>query len=253
MTVAKKVVIFAHSFVGLEIIKYFTEHYSDDLLQVVVMQKESDIYTYAKNNRIKVSIYGSNEYVNFISSNEFDTGFLIWWPKIISKELLTKAKNGFINTHPSFLPFCKGKHYNFWTLVKNCKFGVTLHYVDEGIDTGDIICQKAIEYDWLDNGQTLFEKARSEMINLFKAFYPKYREDKISRIKQDPQKNSYHHSSEIDIMSRLDLSKNYLLKNILNLLRARTFFGHPACFFEDPETKKEYEVRISIREKNKNK
>jgi methionyl-tRNA formyltransferase len=148
MTVAKKVVIFAHSFVGLEIIKYFIEHYSDDLLQVVVMQKESDIYTYAKNNKIKVSIYGSNEYVNFISSNEFDTGFLIWWPKIISKELLTKAKNGFINTHPSFLPFCKGKHYNFWTLVKNCKFGVTLHYVDEGIDTGDIICIKEFDFNF---------------------------------------------------------------------------------------------------------
>ena len=253
MTVAKKVIIFAHSFVGLEITKYFVKYYSDDLLQVVVMEKGSDIYNYAKNNAIKVSVYDSSEYINFISSNKFDVGFLIWWPKIIPKKLFTKAKNGFINTHPSFLPFCKGKHYNFWTLVENCKFGVTLHYVDEGIDTGDIISQKVIEYDWLDNGQTLFEKARSEMINLFIEFYPKFRENKIKRIKQDSKKISYHHSSEIDVMSKLDLSRNYMLKDILNLLRARTFSGYPACFFEDPQTKKQYEVRISIREKNKNK
>ena len=163
--------------------------------------------------------------------------------------MINKAKFGFINTHPSFLPFSRGKHYNFWTLVEETKFGVTLHYVDKDIDSGDIIYQKRINYDWLDNGESLFNKAKIEMINMFKEFYPLYRNDKLSAKKQNLEEGSYHHSSEIEKISVLDLDKSYKLRNILNLLRGRTFNGHPACSFYDSKSLKSYYVRVSITEK----
>ena len=49
--------------------------------------------------------------------------------------------------------------------------------------------------------------------------------------------------------SELDLDKSYKLRNILNLLRGRTFNGHPACSFYDRESLKSYYVRVSITEK----
>lgn len=250
MHLPEKSIIFAHSDVGLAITKYLANNYLEDLLQVVVLEEDSDIYRYAKNAGIGVCVFGSDTYNNFIATQEFDTGFLVWWPRIIPKELFTKAKDGFINTHPSLLPYCQGKHYNFWTIVEDCPFGVTLHYVNEEIDTGDVIYQKEIKYDWLDTGETLFKRARLEMVSLFKEFYPLYRKGELRRVKQDSGQGSFHHSSELDAASRLDLSKKYLLKDILNLLRARTFEGHPSCSFEDTSTDKHYEVRISITEKD---
>lgn len=46
-----------------------------------------------------------------------------------------------INLHTSFLPWNKGAHPNFWSFVENTPKGVTLHVMDEGIDTGPIIAR----------------------------------------------------------------------------------------------------------------
>ena len=51
--------------------------------------------------------------------------------------------------------------------MEKVPFGVTLHFIDSGIDTGDIVFQKSIPYDWCDTGETLYKKAQAEMINLF--------------------------------------------------------------------------------------
>tara|TARA_Y100000741_G_scaffold207792_1_gene158168 strand:- start:877 stop:1632 length:756 start_codon:yes stop_codon:yes gene_type:complete len=246
---SKKIVVFADSDVGLEITKFLVKDFYEDIAHVVLTSHDSIIKEICNESAIDVSVYGSDKYNEFIKNTTFDVGFLIWWPKIISEELINKAKFGFINTHPSFLPFSRGKHYNFWTLVEETKFGVTLHYVNKGIDSGDIIYQKRINYDWLDNGESLFNKAKTEMINMFKEFYPLFRNDKLSAKKQNLKEGSYHHSSEIEKISELDLDKSYKLRNILNLLRGRTFNGHPACSFYDRESLKSYYVRVSITEK----
>ena len=111
---SKKVVVFADSFVGLEITKFLTENFFDDIIHVVVENENSEIMKFVSNKGIASSVFGSEKYENFISSNDFDVGFLIWWPKIIPERLIKKAKDGFINTHPSFLPFASGVKYFFF-------------------------------------------------------------------------------------------------------------------------------------------
>ena len=246
---SKKIIIFADSDVGLEVTKYLIKDFYEDVIHVVIINNDSIIQEICLEHNVDVSIYQSDEYYSFISSADFDVGFLIWWPKIVSEELINKAKFGFINTHPSFLPFSRGKHYNFWTLVEGTKFGVTLHYIDKNIDSGDIIYQREINYSWLDNGESLFIKAKNEMINMFKEFYPLYRNDKLIAKKQNLKEGSYHNSSEMEKISELDLDKSYELKHILNLLRGRTFEGYQACSFYDDVSQKSYHVRVSITEK----
>ena len=249
MSNQKKIVIFADSDVGSEVTKFLNKDFYEDIIHVVIISNDSIIQEMCLENNVDVSVYQSDKYHSFISNTNFDVGFLIWWPKIISEELINKAKFGFINTHPSFLPFSRGKHYNFWTLVEGTKFGVTLHYVNKGIDSGDIIYQRKIDYSWLDNGESLFNKAKNEMIDVFKEFYPLYRKDKLTVKKQNVKEGSYHNSSEMKKISELDLDKSYKLKHILNLLRGRTFEGYQACFFNDKESQKSYYVRVSITEK----
>ena len=103
----------------------------------------------------------------YLSNLEFDLGILAWWPRIISSKIISQPKYGFVNTHNSFLPNNRGKHPYFWAMVEERDYGVTLHWVDEGIDTGDIIAQKQIKFDWEDNAETIYNRSLEEMIQLF--------------------------------------------------------------------------------------
>ena len=169
---------------------------------------------------------------------------LCWWPHILKQDIFGIPKIGVINFHPSYLPYNRGKHYNFWTIVEGTKFGVTLHFIDEGIDTGDIIFQKQIIKDWTDTGMTLYHKAKDNMITLFEESYPLIRSGKYKKIKQDSTKASFHLASELDQASRIDLEKKYTARELINLLRAKTFPPHRGAIFEDEG--KEYEIQIKI-------
>ena len=47
----------------------------------------------------------------------------------------------------SYLPFNRGAHSNFWSFIENTPAGVSIHKIDKGIDTGNIIFRKKINFD----------------------------------------------------------------------------------------------------------
>ncbi|RMF12234.1 MAG: methionyl-tRNA formyltransferase [Alphaproteobacteria bacterium] len=63
--------------------------------------------------------------------------------QILKNDILNAAPMGFINCHAGKLPMYRGRNILNWALINGeTSFGVTVHYVDEGIDTGDIILQR---------------------------------------------------------------------------------------------------------------
>lgn len=246
-----RIALFADKFVGLKVLEYFVENFKDDLVLLIVTE-ENELSSYANSCQIPTEIWNQNSNRETIRSLHVDLGILAWWPKIIKPELIDTPVQGFINFHPSYLPYNKGKHYNFWAIVENAPFGVTLHRVDEGVDTGDIIAQKKINYDWSDTGESLFLKAQSEIIDLFKITYPSLRLTKIDKVAspQPKSQGSFHYANEINEICKIDLNKTYNAGYLLNILRARTFTNHPACSFIDEEGN-EYEVRVTITRKEK--
>ena len=71
---------------------------------------------------------------------------LAGYMKIIGKTILDEYERRIINIHPSLLPLYKGKDAIAQAYNDNAlKTGVTIHYVDKGIDTGDIISQEEIK------------------------------------------------------------------------------------------------------------
>ena len=60
---------------------------------------------------------------------------------IIKENIINACKNKIINLHISYLPYNKGANPNFWSFLDNTPKGVTIHYIDKGIDTGDILLQ----------------------------------------------------------------------------------------------------------------
>jgi methionyl-tRNA formyltransferase len=67
-----------------------------------------------------------------------------------------------INCHAGKLPFYRGRNILNWALINDEKeYGITAHYLDEGIDTGDIIVQKLYEITDLDNYSSLLTRSYS--------------------------------------------------------------------------------------------
>lgn len=243
-----KLLLMADHHVGLEITRWLLQEYPDDVALVVTVS-ENEIFSVARNAGIPCLVYDTSDQVcTYLRLGEgVDIGILAWWPRIIKQPLLGALKHGFINTHPSLLPHNRGKHYNFWALVEQAPFGVSLHFIGDGVDNGDVVAQANVPYGWEDNGATLYAKACEKMVCLFKDTYPAIRTLNIPRHKQDLSQGSFHFATELDSASFINLDQSYRARDLLNLIRARTFHGHPACWFADAG--EEYEVRIDIKRK----
>jgi len=234
--------------VGHEITKFLLLNYPEDL-SLVVTTEVNETARLAQQSGIPFRVYDSDQELMSQLDNDLDLGVLAWWPHLLKPPLLDLPRLGFVNTHPSLLPHNRGKHYNFWALAEQTPFGVTLHRVDLGIDTGDILAQATIDYGWCDTGETLYTKAQAAMVGLFEAHYSALRSGELEALPQDIREGSFHQASEIEAASRLDLDDSYRCSDLLNLLRAKTFEGYPGCWFED--SGRRYEVSISIKERGK--
>jgi methionyl-tRNA formyltransferase len=71
---------------------------------------------------------------------------------IIKEPMLSEYRGRLINIHIGYLPFNRGAHPAFWAAFDGTPQGVTVHLVDEGIDTGPILCQERL---WIDPHSTL--------------------------------------------------------------------------------------------------
>lgn len=174
-----------------------------------------------------------------------DIALLLWWPYIVKEALVNSVQTGFLNTHPSLLPHNRGKHYNFWNLVEDVPFGVSLHWVTPGIDDGPVAFQQRLEKTWEDTGESLFLRARAAMVELVVSNYDAIRRGAIPALPQSLEEGSFHLARELDPASEVKLDRNYSARALLNLLRARTFPPHPGAWFVDGG--KKFEVRVEIR------
>jgi len=240
--------IFADQNVGLGVVRFMLENHPDHLRCVVTMA-DNEIAAIARASGCPVHYYRdllAENQRNILAGVQYI--FLAWWPKIIPRRIFEFAEKGAINLHPSLLPYNRGKHYNFWTLVEETPFGVSMHFVDEGIDTGDVIFQKPIEKGWSDTGGSLYAKAKHAVVELYQERYLDVIEGRYHRLPQAVGTGATHFERELEPASRISLDQPYQARALLNLLRARTFEGMPACYFFDDG--KKYEVRISIIEAN---
>ena len=155
--------------------------------------------------------------------------------QIVSKEILDIPKYGCINIHASLLPKYRGGAPIHYALINGEEeTGVTLMYMDEGMDTGDMLVRNSIKIEEDDNIETLSNKLSvlgSKMII-------KYLEDiikgNIKRIKQDSSKASFAR-----IIKRIDehLDFNVSNRDVYNKFRALSPNPLPNFIMDDAEFK----------------
>lgn len=111
----------------------------------------------------------------------------VYYRRLIPGSVLRLASQGAVNLHPSLLPGYRGPVPTVWALLNGeKKTGITLHHLDEGIDTGPIIFQKEIEISNLETGFSLYKKCMRQGKQMMARFF-KY----LVERKKIPKKNQH--------------------------------------------------------------
>lgn len=154
--------------------------------------KGSYLEKYLIDSNIKHEIIGSKEdFFNKIDKLDFDYFVSNGLSYILPISKLKKKNKKFINIHPSYLPDLKGKSPVQGSILFKRDMGATCHYMDDGIDTGDIISQIKIPYsDDLDSG--LLYKLCFKIEPL--VFEEAYKKNFCAKKKQDKTENSIYYS-----------------------------------------------------------
>lgn len=88
------------------------------------------------------------ELLKAIEQYEVNVGLMMTFPFLLTEKILQQPAKGFVNFHYGLLPECRGPQPILWHMLHNDKeAGVTVHKVDGGIDTGEIIMQERMPID----------------------------------------------------------------------------------------------------------
>jgi len=111
---------------------------------------------------------------------------------ILKKEIIESSKAPIVNLHISYLPWNRGAHPNFWSFYECTPSGVSIHLIDEGVDTGAIIYQRYVNFD---REEDTFSKTYKKLIvEIEKLFIDNIDELISKKFIATPQrrKGSYH-------------------------------------------------------------
>ncbi len=139
----------------------------------LVISNKADIYALerAKKHNIKTKVISKKDFddrIDYINAQldileeyKIDLIVLAGYLSIVPELIIKKYSNKIINVHPSLIPAFSGKGYyglkvHEEVLKRGCKLtGATVHFVDEGTDTGPIIMQKSVGVEVNDTAESL--------------------------------------------------------------------------------------------------
>lgn len=142
----------------------------------------------AKQREIPVELspnINAKEFVEKARQYHVDLFVSMSFDQIFRKEMINLPPLGTINCHAGKLPFYRGRNVLNWVLINDEReFGITVHYMDEGIDTGDIILQETYAITDRDDYQTLLERAYSGCADVLYKALKMIQRDEVKSMEQ---------------------------------------------------------------------
>jgi methionyl-tRNA formyltransferase len=165
-----------------------------------------------------------------ISALQPQIGVSVFFGYILRRSFLDLFPLGCINVHPSLLPFNRGSSPNVWSIIEDTSPGATIHFVDEGIDTGDIIAQLEVSASFTDTGAILYGKLEMACLELFQATWPSIATGAFTRKAQRPSVGTIHRLGDIAALDEIILDRVYTARHLINIVRARTFAPYRGAY-----------------------
>ncbi len=160
--------------------------------------------------------------------------------KIFPKKLVESIRC--INLHPGYNPYNRGWFPQVFSILNKLPLGATIHEMDEGLDSGDIISQQKIHINSSDDSLSLYNKVLQKEINLFQNNFDKIIEGSYIKIKPK-SKGNLNLKKDFNNLCKLDLNSMGTMGEHIDLLRALSHGDFKNAYFLDNENKK---IRVKI-------
>jgi methionyl-tRNA formyltransferase len=175
-----------------------------------------------------------------------DMAVSVFFGYILRPEFLRLFPRETINLHPGYLPYNRGIYTNVFSILENTPAGVTLHYVDRGMDTGDIIARREVAKKPSDTGETLYRRQERACLDLFFSAWPEVKAGVNQRTPQDPGQGTTHGFADLEGLDEIKLGRQYSGRELIDLLRARTFPPYRGAYFRHGD--KKIHLRLELEE-----
>ena len=163
---------------GIEIAVVISDH---SKAYALTRAEQADIPTHiVRAQDYKTRIDFDTEISRLLDQYAIDLIVLAGFMKLFQPPFVRKYRNRIINVHPSLLPAFPGANAVSDTLAYGVKYtGVTVHFVDEDIDTGPIIAQKTVPVFDTDDEESLHNRIQIEEHKLFPEVIRWYAQDTL--------------------------------------------------------------------------
>lgn len=193
------IIIIAGNLLSYEIVKELSKQkYEINIISIIVLNmKTTPIKVYDKIENDKwnefdvpiITVNRLNNALNFIKKSNPDMILTIGWREIIPSNILNIPQKGVIGFHPTLLPWGRGSAPLIHSILSSpMKSGLTMFYMDEGMDTGDIIGQETFKITEDDYVVDVYDKIIVAGIELIKKYIPMLIDNIAPRIKQNETK-----------------------------------------------------------------
>lgn len=233
-----RLAFFGNNRLGWQILRWLKE-YGEEIVALVLHPPERRKYeaeilqtaSLPADRVFDASRLDQQEVLQALGRLKPDLGIVVCLGYILRRPLLNLIPGGCINVHTSLLPYNRGSYPNVWSIVDGTPAGVTIHHVDEQVDTGDILAQQPVAAEPTDTGATLYGKLETAAFNLFQQTWPLIRAGTMPRHPQTNVAATSHRCRDVEHIDHIDLDQTYTARALIDVLRARTFPPHRGAYF----------------------
>ena len=171
----------------------------------------------------------------------------VHFPYLVPVEVLQVSRYGFLNLHPAYLPYNRGWHTPSWAILDGTPAGATLHFMDEGVDTGDIIHQKQVSIDNTDTADTLYVRIKELELQVLQEAWPQLAMCEFNRYLQNPCAGTFHKRADLfqPKVQRIDLDRLTTARHLFDRVRGLTTNQiSEAAYFEEGGIRYRIQLRL---------
>ncbi len=233
-----RLILFANNQVGLSVARYLKGR-GEDILGVVVhpaghskFRDEILESTGVPKDHVKdAADIVQREGLAWLTALSPSVAVSAFFGHILPKAVIERFPGGILNVHPALLPYNRGVNTNVWPIVERTPAGVTIHYIDEKIDTGDIVAQREVPVLPTDTGLSLYRRLEDASVALFVEVWPSIVAGTASRRRQDPLAGTFHRSADVSQIDEIDLDAKVTARELVDRMRARSFPPYDGAYF----------------------
>lgn len=229
-----RLALFINGKLGLQVLSFILQNSNHKIVAIFLNSQEKRSTDYIENVK---DLFGDShlpqiicwenmtkDFKNFHKDLESPTHAVsALFGHILPKDVIEEFTGGILNLHPSLLPIGRGAHPISWSIMDERPQGITLHLIDQGLDTGDVVFQREIFTDISMSAGDIYETAMTELFKSFSIYFPRWIKGELDAYAQSESKAIRHTSKEIESLQTINENEVSTFGGFIRRLQAITF------------------------------